>query len=317
MLQRSQRRQGRCQSFPSEVTFSAGVGQGGRVTPAPCTMLRGSISHGDITKSRESPQDLQPPTSLPPLWCLTGDRGWLRTAITTWEVTAGDTGQIKPCTQEYVQEEPSLKAPQAHPSVPTTRSLIQTLLPAPCMPQGCCPMGPCHPEASTHCPLAPLPKYTLLPQRGHMLGSPVKVVTLEAGRKEDMCMGSGGTSRPGHTWVGWTPHTNPAPHTITKHDGSGMAAQQGKGPGCLSCPAPHLCWVPWEVQHSPSSPPPSPGARWVPEQSAPRSAACHRCTSQRRQCSPLQRGTERLWGPGSTRGLHHPPSPLSRLPQPR
>lgn len=38
--------------------------------------------------------------------------------------------RIKPFAQEYIQEDPSLKAPQAHPSVPTTPSLIQTPLSA-------------------------------------------------------------------------------------------------------------------------------------------------------------------------------------------
>lgn len=151
-----------------------------------------------------------------------------------------------------------------------------------------------------------------------MLGSPVKVVTLEAGRKEDMCLGSGGTSQPGHTRVGWTPHTNPATHTITKYSGPALASQHGKGQGCLSCPAPHLCWVPWEVQHSLSSPPPSPGARWVPEQSAPRSEAFHRCRTRHHQCSPLQRGTERLQCPGVSiipqPPVPPPPAPLSQGP---
>lgn len=56
---------------PSQLEWD----KGGRVTPAPCNMLKGGIPHGDITKSQESPQDLQPLTSLPPLWCLTGDTG--------------------------------------------------------------------------------------------------------------------------------------------------------------------------------------------------------------------------------------------------
>lgn len=121
---------------------------------SPLQHAEGSIPHGDITKSQESPQDLQPPTSL---WCHTGDTGWLRTAFTTWEVTAGDTMWIKPCSQEYIQEDPSLKG---HPSVPTTPSLIQTPLPTSLHAQGswtepspmglCHTMGLCHPVGPCH-----------------------------------------------------------------------------------------------------------------------------------------------------------------------
>lgn len=157
LLQRSQRRQGRCQSFPSEVTFSARAGtrREGHASP-PAHMPRGSMPLGDITSAYKILKQLwapQPPVSLPPLCCLAGDRGYLGTAIKpmppTWEVTAGDMMQMKPCTQELLQEDPSLQAPQAHPSVPPTPSLSQNPPPAPLL---------CHPGACTHCLLATLPK---------------------------------------------------------------------------------------------------------------------------------------------------------------
>lgn len=169
LLQRSQRRQGRCQSFPSEVTFSARAGtrREGH-TSRPARMPRGSTPHGDVTSAYKIPRQPcapQPPASLPPLCCLTGDRRWPRTAIKptppTWEVTAADKMHMKPCTQELLQEDPSLQVPWAHPSVPPTPSLSQNPLPAPLRAPGVLCAAPALWCRATpgHAPPARLPTY--------------------------------------------------------------------------------------------------------------------------------------------------------------